>query len=384
MEGTLRLGRIAGIPIGIHYTWLFAFFLIAWTLAFGVFPDALPGEPVPTYWVMGAIAAIALFLSVLLHELAHSIVALGFGMSVQSITLFIFGGVSQIAGEAQRPRHEFLIAVVGPVTSLALAGIFWGLGEILQLPPSPVAAIVSYLGVINLLLGIFNLLPGFPLDGGRVLRSIVWGATGNLSKATFVATVAGQIFGWTLIGWGVFRILNADVLGGIWTSLIGWFLNNSAESARRAADLRERFEKVPIAPLIRPDPLAISPDLPVADLVYDFFVRRGLRALPVVAAGRLVGVVSITDVKEVPSERWTTTTVGKIMTRDPLVAVPSTADLVEVLHLIDERDVNQVLVVDDGRLVGLLGRADILRFMKLREELGPGSLTAPNQNVPPR
>lgn len=378
IEGSFRLGRIAGIPIGIHYTWLVAFFLIAWTLGFQ-FREMLPGQTMLTYVIMGGIASLGLFASVLLHELAHSFVALGFGLPVHSITLFIFGGVSQIGSEAEEPKHEFLIAVVGPVTSFVLAGVFWAITQVAPLPGGPVLTIIAYLALINLLLGVFNLLPGFPLDGGRVLRSIVWGLTNSLVKGTNVASIVGQVFAWLLIGWGVWRIfVDGDIIGGLWTGFIGWFLNSGAEASRRQVQVRERYQKVPIAPLFRPDPPSIGPEVLVANLVHEYFVRRGLRALPVVQDDRVVGIVSITDVKELPATQWDFTTAGAIMTRDPLIAVPPSAGLADVLQLLDERDVNQVLVVQDGRLQGILSRADVLRFMALRDELGPRSLQSPN------
>ncbi|HEX2173746.1 MAG TPA: site-2 protease family protein [Dehalococcoidia bacterium] len=375
MDGTFRLGRVAGIPIEIHYTWLFAFFLVAGTLAAGPFNEGALGRTPYLPWLLGGVAAIGLFASVLVHELAHSFVALGFGMRVHSITLFIFGGVSQIASEAEEPKHEFLIAIVGPVTSFLIAGIFWGIREVTGIERTAAAAIVGYLALVNALLGVFNLLPGFPLDGGRVLRSIVWGASGSLVKATNVASFVGQALGWLMIIWGVSRIFGGDVIGGIWTGLIGWFLNNGAEASRRQAVIRDRYQRIAIADLIRPDVPTISAGTSVTDLVHEHLVRRGLRALPVIdPAGRVIGIVSISDVKELPAERWDTTSVEVIMTRDPLIVVSPDAGLADVLQLLDEKDVNQVLVVRDGRLVGLISRADVLRFMSIRDELGPRSL----------
>ena len=376
MEGTVRLGRIAGIPITVHYTWLFAFLLIAWTLAGRLFPEQLPRQGDMTYWIMGAVAALGLFASVLIHELAHSPVPVSLGLTVQSITLFIFGGVSQITSEAEEPRHEFLISVVGPVTSLGLAGLFWGIAQVVGRAQSPVTTIVLYLAVVNLLLGIFNLLPGFPLDGGRVLRSIIWGISGSLVKATNVATIVGQLMAWVLIAWGVYQLLTGNLLGGLWTGLIGWFLNNGAEASRRQIVLRERYKRVPIAGLIRPDPLVIHPWLPVSDLVYEYLVRRGRRALPVVEDGRVIGIVSISDVKELPTDQWDQTPVASIMTREPLFAVPPNASLPDVLELLDRHDINQVLVLQDGQLIGLLSRGDVLRYIQIRDELGPQSSRA--------
>ena len=212
MKPSFRLGRIAGVEIGIHYTWLFAFALIAWSLAEGFFPGYFPGWSIGAYWLTGAVAAVFLFLSVLVHELAHSFVAKAKGLPVQGITLFIFGGVSNIGGEAAKAKDEFVIAIVGPLTSLVLSGLSWVLYRVLPGQDGPLVAILSYLSLINLMLAGFNLLPGFPLDGGRVLRSILWGTTGSLTKATRIAASVGQAFGWLLIAWGVYQVLGGQLL----------------------------------------------------------------------------------------------------------------------------------------------------------------------------
>src|SRR6266496_257782 len=208
VKSSFRIGRVAGIAIGIHYTWLFAFLLITWSLAVGYFPAVVVGVSAGTHWLLGAIAALLLFGSVLLHELSHSLVARGRGLKVDSITLFIFGGVSNLSTEATSPGDEFLVAMVGPLSSFVLAGVFWLLGQSLS-PSSPIGAVLGYLAFVNLLLGGFNLVPGFPLDGGRVLRSLVWAATGNMRRATLVASYAGQAVGWLLIISGL-----ASLLGG--------------------------------------------------------------------------------------------------------------------------------------------------------------------------
>ncbi|MDO8750071.1 MAG: site-2 protease family protein, partial [Dehalococcoidia bacterium] len=231
MRPSFRLGRIAGVEIGVHYTWLFAFALIAWSLAAGFFPISFPGWSPVAYWATGVAAALLLFVSVLLHELAHSFVAKAKGLPVRGITLFIFGGVSNIGGEAAKAKDEFVIAIVGPLTSLVLAGFFWLLYSVLMNTSrlwsgqgEPLAATLFYLSLINLMLAAFNLLPGFPLDGGRVLRSILWGTTGSLAKATRIAASVGQAFGWLLIAWGVYQVLGGNYLGGLWIAFIGWFL----------------------------------------------------------------------------------------------------------------------------------------------------------------
>jgi Zn-dependent protease len=230
-NGSLKLGMLAGIEIRIHYTWLFAFVLIAWSLGQGYFAPTAPGQGARAYWLLGLVSALLLFSSVLVHELAHSLVAESLGLHVRDITLFLFGGVSSITREASSARDEFLVAVVGPLTSLALAGAFWVLSHVLP-PSSDGAAVATYLAFANLLLAAFNIAPGFPLDGGRVLRAIIWGVTGNMGRATRIASYVGQAFAILLIAWGVVQLLGGNLSGGIWIAFIGWFLNSGAQAAR--------------------------------------------------------------------------------------------------------------------------------------------------------
>jgi Zn-dependent protease/CBS domain-containing protein len=369
MKSSIRLGRVAGIEVGIHYTWLFAFALIAWSLAAGFFPSTVPGLAAPTYWLLGIAAALGLFASVLIHEFSHSLMALARGLRVQSITLFIFGGVSTIVGEAERSLDEFLIAVVGPLSSFVLAAVFWAVGHLSALDGTPLGAFLGYLASVNLILGVFNLVPGFPLDGGRVLRSIVWATSGSLRRATQVASYVGQGFGFLLIFWGVSRLLGGDIFGGLWTAFIGWFLNNGAESTRQQQALTEDLRGVGVAQVMEPQPAMAEPSMTVDEFVFDHVVRGGERALLVAEAGQLLGIVTITDAKQVPQELWAATPVRRIMTPMPLKTVPVEADLAAALQLMVQGTLNQVPVVQAGRVVGLLRRADMLRFLQLRDEL---------------
>ena len=322
MQSSIRLGRVAGIEVGIHYTWLFAFVLITWSLAAGFFPSAAPSQSTITYWLLGAAATLGLFASVLVHEFSHSLMALARGLRVQSITLFIFGGVSTIAGEAERARDEFLIAVVGPLSSFVLAAVFWVVDQAVGLAGTPLAAFIGYLASLNLILGAFNLVPGFPLDGGRVLRSIIWAATGSLRRATQVASYVGQAFGFVLIFWGVARLLNGDIFGGLWTAFIGWFLNNGAESTRQQQALTDSLRGISVAQVMETRPAFAGPGMTVHEFVFEHVVRRGERALLVSDAGRLLGIVTITDAKHLPQELWAATPVSRIMTRCPSSRCP--------------------------------------------------------------
>lgn len=370
MKGSLRMGRIAGIEIGIHYTWLLAFVLISLSLAQGFFPQAYPGWNPGTYWVTGILAALLLFVSVLLHELAHSLVAQARGLPVQSITLFIFGGVSNIGEEAEKPSVEFVIAIVGPLTSLALAGIFWGALQAIGKPESALAAMLYYLFLINALLAAFNILPGFPLDGGRVLRSILWSTTGSLTKATNIAATVGRLFGWALIALGAFRLLTGDFLGGLWIAFIGWFLSSAADASRRDVTLREHLRGVPVREVMDPNTETVSPQTSVEEVIRSIFLQDRRHAVPVCQNDRLVGIVTLSDVKVVPQPKWSQTSVAEIMTRQPLYRVTPEDDLNSAMRLLTQHDINQVVVLHEERLVGLLNHADIIRHLHLSQELG--------------
>jgi Zn-dependent protease/predicted transcriptional regulator len=371
---SLTFGRLAGIAVRVHYTWFLVAALMAWSLARGYFPTAHPGWPAPTYWTAGLVAALALFGSVLVHELGHALVAIRRGIPVRSITLFLFGGVATLQKDAETPRDELLIAVAGPATSFLLAGAFWA-GQALLPAGEPAAAVMGYLVTINVLLGAFNLLPGFPLDGGRVLRSLIWWRAGSLRHATHLAAGAGQAIGFLLIVWGLILLLGGAPLNGLWIAVIGWFLAGAADRTRRAYDLGESLKRLRVADVMAAEPLALPPALSVDEFVHEHVVRRGHRALPVVSHGHLLGLVSVTDAQQVPREAWGDTPVEEIMTRAPLRTVAPQTPLDRALRLLTEHSLNQLPVIDHGpigeRLVGMIGRADILRVIQYRDLVHP-------------
>jgi Zn-dependent protease/CBS domain-containing protein len=391
LKSSIRLFRIAGIDIGIHYSWILIFIFFATTLALGFFPTASPDKTTSTYWAAGILASLLLFASVLAHELAHSLVAQARGIPVRSITLFIFGGVSNLEQEAEKPGVEFLMAIVGPGASLLLSIVFWILFQAMQpgdlfadffrfggwLPQSSIiGAGFFYLALINISLAAFNLLPGFPLDGGRVLRSIVWGITGNLVRATNIATAVGRLFGWGLIAIGVLNILGytvwifgASLVGGIWIAFIGWFLSSAAESSRTEATMRERMAGIKVKDAMVQSQDTISPQTTVAELVQGVFNQRYRRAVPVCQDDRTLGIVTISDVKGLPQEKWAVTPVEQIMTRSPLYSVSPDDDLSTAMKLIAQHDLNQVLVMNGDLCSGLLTRAEIIRYLQLSQEL---------------
>jgi Zn-dependent protease/CBS domain-containing protein len=369
MRGSFRVARIGGIDIGVNYSLILGLAFFAWTLAVAYFPQTYPGWSSGTYWAIGILGGILIFASVLLHELAHSFVAKARGLPVKSIVLFIFGGVSNIEKEPERPGVEFTMAFVGPLTSLILGGIFLGLSLLPSGQTDPVAGLLNYLGQVNLVLGVFNLLPGFPMDGGRVLRSIIWGVSGNFNRATNIATITGRVIGWAMILYGVFLVLNNNLLGGLWIAFIGWFLSSAAESSRQQATIQEHLKGAHVRDVMDVSTMhMVSPQTSVEDMVRNVFVQGQCRAAAVSDEGKPVGIVTVADIRKLPREQWSATPVSQVMTREPLYSVKPDDDLGAAVQVIASHDLNQVLVVQDDRLAGMLCRADIIRYVNLSQE----------------
>ncbi|MGN6362151.1 MAG: site-2 protease family protein [Thermomicrobiales bacterium] len=376
-RSSLRLGSVRGIEIGVHYSWLIAAVLVTWSLAQGWFPTDYPGWSTAGYYLAGAVAAVLLFCSVLLHEFGHALTALRFGVPVRSIVLFIFGGVATLERDSDTPWAEFWIAVMGPVVSAALAVIFFLLRVVVGPLSEPVEAIVSYLAIVNGLLLLFNLIPGFPLDGGRILRAILWGVTGSRQRATTIASFVGQIAAFALIIWGVSRILGGDLFGGIWTAFIGWFLANAASETRRGAAVEDALTGVTVGQLMRADPPAVPASISLATLVSEHMLPGGERAHLVYTDDRLAGLNTLTDVMKHEQAEWPRLTVADAMTpAASLRTVSPATPLAEALHLLATDDFHQLPVLDQGRPVGLLSRSAIVRFLQLRSQLGLDSAAA--------
>jgi Zn-dependent protease len=400
MRGSFRLGRIAGIEIGIHYTWLLALVIFTWLFE-QTFYVTYPGWQVYLYWVTGFLATFTLFLSVLVHELAHSLVARARGLPVSSITLFILGGVSNLSEEPQSPGVEFTMAIVGPLASLALGIIFWiwwyFLANTWVLPVFsmhvPVAkqtialAIIGYLAYANIALTIFNMLPGFPLDGGRVFRSILWRATHNLMKATNIATITGRIFGWGLMALGVWLAFTpGGFVNGILYIFVGWFLNSAADNSRNEVTLREHLTGVLVGQVMEKDVESVLPQTTIADVVQKYFIQKRKRAIPVTEGDNLAGMITISDVKGISQDRWSTTPVSQVMHREPIHAVTPEDDLNGAMKLIAQYDLNQIPVLSQGKLVGILTRADVINYLHLSQELnikGKSKTNPPTAEVKP-
>jgi len=370
-ERGIHLFTIAGIRIIIDYSWFVIFFLVAVSLSAGYLPQEYPGASAPAYWTAGLLATIAFFLSLLFHELAHSLVALRSGIQIPSITLFLFGGVSRLSEEAKTPRTELTIAIVGPLSSFALALLFWLAGARLQGVIHPLAqAVVEYLSFINLALGVFNLIPGLPLDGGRVLRAIVWWRTGSLDRATRLVSDLGKAFAVSLMFLGALLIFRGALLGGIWLILIGMFLRGSAAQGYEQMSLMRILESVKVGEVMIGEPMTVSPDLTLSDLVNRFFLKYGYRGFPVEEAGSAVGLISIEDLAGVPESELATRKVRDVMRPlDASRVISKEARLLEALERLSPPGAGRLVVLEDGRLSGMITKTGLLRLLEIHQVL---------------
>ncbi len=371
MSTSWRIFKILGIEIRIDSSWILIFGLITWALAGHYFPSQHPGWPPWLYWLIGVATSLLLFSSVLTHEMTHSLVARSKGEKVRSITLFIFGGVAEISGDIKTPAREFIIALVGPISSLVIAFIFLGIWFGIQEINEPIAAMAKYLFIINLFLALFNLIPGFPLDGGRILRAIAWKATGDIKRATRIASVTGQVIAFFLIIFGIWQILRGFFFNGLWIALIGWFIHSAAVRGYRQVLLKEMLKDVKAKDLMSTKFEAVEGSLSIQKLMEDHILKKRERTFLVMEEGKLAGIICLEDIKAISSEKRGETTVSKIMTpRDKLVAVSPEDDGNQVLSRLASGKINQVPVIEGGEIKGLVCRTDILDFLHLRSELG--------------
>ncbi len=357
----------------LHYTLILAVLLITWTLAIGYLPSEYPGLSSEAYWLIGAIAAIVLFVSVLVHELAHSYVAKKNGLPVKRIVLFIFGGVSEIEEEPNEPGLEFRIALVGPLTSFLLALILWSLQYAVGFFGANVVVIapLEYGAYINVLLGGFNLLPAFPLDGGRVLRAGIWRWKKDRTYATRIATRVGVLFSYILIFWGFFVVILGVFIGGLWLILIGWFLKNGAESSYRQTIMSEALAGVLIRDIMTREVHTVNPDALVGDVVGTHFSQYKHGGFPVEKDSKLLGLVTLQDIRKIPKEKWRETKISQAMTPyEKLKCASPDETAVEALMKMARYDVGRLPVQEDEKLVGIVTRSDIVHVIKVKTELG--------------
>jgi len=370
-RNVINLFRIAGIRITIDYSWFIIFVLVLWSLSAGYFPREFPGQSMHAYWAAGFVATVFFFGSVLIHELSHSLMAIRNGISIPEITLFIFGGVSKLSQEAKDPVSELEIAIVGPLSSFVLAGLFSILKSIsngLHLPLLMV--IFSYLAWINIALGVFNLIPGFPLDGGRVLRALVWWKTGSLTRATKFASDMGKGFAVALMILGGVQIFQGLLLGGLWLLFIGMFLRGVAEGGYHEVIIRQSLEGVHVREVMIREVVAVPPDLPVSGLITAYFLRYGYKGFPVVRNGEVLGVVSLYDVKDIAHELQSTRTVEQVMTvLENDLCIDPEVSLAEALKKMSLEGISRLLVMEGDRMTGMITKTGLLRFLEIKRIL---------------
>ena len=371
-----RIGTISGIVIEINYTWLIIFGLFFFSLSTEWFPRAHPEMPPIYHWLSGLVATVLLFGSVLLHELSHSLVARHSGIEVSRITLFVFGGVAQMKSEPTEPLAELKMALAGPLTSLTLGAVFGALWLILVSLPGLVLAAetLKYLAGANGALAVFNMVPAFPLDGGRVLRSVVWYFTGDLDTSTRLATSLGQVFGFLFMGLGFWSLLRGDLGLGIWFLALGWLLAGAARASYQRVQMEHALGDVPVSALMSSPVVSLPPNMTVAQAVQDYFVRLRHAAFPVVDnLGELIGMVSLSQIKEQDRQQWPTLQVGQIMA--PLNAEEMTigphAEAVTALMRMAQTSQGRLLVTDaTGDLVGIISQSDVLGLVRIKAGLG--------------
>ena len=376
MNGAFNLGKVFGIQLRLHYSWFIIFVLLTFLLVSPYWYSLL-------WWAVGIAACLLFFGSVIAHELAHSLVGRANGIPVKSITLFLFGGVAQMTREAKRPNDELKMAAAGPLCSLAIGGVFSLISFLNPDMSMPVARMVQWLAFMNFALAAFNLIPGFPLDGGRLFRSAVWRFTGDYRRSTRIATRVGEGVGYAFIGGGitivVLSVFNLSPFGlswfnwfsGVWMAFIGWFLKNAASASYRQAQWRETLKRFTAAQVMTVSCPAIPSDITISQLVQEYVLPRGCHLFMAADEGGLQGILTLQHIKSVPRQEWDVTQVKDVVTPiDKLKTAHPSQDVLSVLEQMDESGINEVPVVSEGRVIGLIARDDLVRFLHTRSELG--------------
>lgn len=366
---------IAGFRIGIDISWFFIAFLLSWTLAAGYFPALYPHLTKGLYWIMGISGMLGLFICVILHELGHAVVAKSFGLPITNITLFIFGGVAELKKEPTSPKMEFWMAIAGPIVSFILAfiayfvtkiGVQWGW-------PVPVTGVTGYLAVINLLLALFNLIPAFPLDGGRIFRAILWGIKKNLAWATRVSAMIGSGFGFALIFLGIFNFIVKNFLAGFWLIILGWFLHRAATSMQTQFYIGKELEGEKVSKFMKTDPITVPPDITIKNFVDNYVYTSHHHLYPVAQVGKFIGYISLQEVKSHPHSDWDRIKVDDCMVKEHFQTVSSETSALQALDLIQQTQLPVLFVVDQGLLVGILTAQDLFKLISLKLELEEAS-----------
>ncbi len=369
---SIKLFNLFGFEVRIDLSWIIIAVLVSWSLAAGFFPYLYKNFSSQTYWLMGVVGALGLFLSVIFHEFSHSLVARRLGLPMKGITLFIFGGVAEMGEEPASAKVEFLMAIAGPLSSFFIAAVFYliyGQGMAAGWP-LPVNGVIRYLAYINVLLAVFNLLPAFPLDGGRILRSILWGAWNDLRRATRVSSIIGSAFGIGLIALGILQMISGNFIAGLWWFLIGLFIRGAAQMSYQQLLVRNALVGEPVRRFMNPNPVTAPSSVTVEQLVEDYIYKYHFKMFPVLDNGRLLGCITTRQVKEVPREKWSQVTIGELINRGPQEnTISPETDAVKALALMHQSGTSRLLVMEGAKLVGILTLRDLMKFLSLKVEL---------------
>jgi Zn-dependent protease/predicted transcriptional regulator len=368
----LRLFNIFGFKVKIDVSWFFIFALVTWSLASGFFPSAYKNLPTVTYWIMGFVSSVGLFISIVLHEFSHSIIARRYGIPMKGITLFLFGGVAEMEDEPPSPKAELSMAVAGPAMSIVLGLLFFGLSIIARNgnAPTPVFGVLRYIAFMNGMLAAFNFIPAFPLDGGRVLRSIIWNANNDLVRATKITSMIGRVFGFLLIGFGVISLFLANFIAGMWWFLIGLFLNNAARASYKQLLIKKALAGQKIDRFMKKNPVSVPSTISVRELVEDYIYQYHFKLFPVVEDGKLLGCVTTKMLASLPKSDWEKTPVAQITvscSKDN--SVEAGTDAADVLRLMSRAGQTRLMVTRNGVLEGVIALKDLLEYVSLRMEL---------------
>jgi Zn-dependent protease/predicted transcriptional regulator len=385
----IHLFTIYGFEVGIDFTWIFLAVLVAWSLAEGLFPRYYRGYSTGTYWWMGAAGSVGLFLSIVFHEFWHSVIARHYGLPMKGITLFIFGGVAEMEDEPPSPKVEFLMALAGPVSSVVLGGIFLGIFWAVTAASvyAPVGGVFQWLGWLNLILAVFNMIPAFPLDGGRVFRSILWAAKKDLRWSTRVAAAFGSGFGMLLIILGLLAFITGAFITGIWYFLIGLFVRSAAQMSYRQVLIRRALGGETVTRFMEPNPVVVPPSISVTELVNDYFYRYHYRMFPVTTDGTLMGCITAKQIRTIPREQWDQRAVQDVLAPCSLEnTIPPDTDAMKALAIMNRTGNSRLLIVEGEHLVGIVTLKDMLKFLNLKLDLeGEGSSSdMTDRNGPPR
>ena len=368
----VKLFKLLGFQVSIDWSWIIIAVLIVWSLSSGFFPYLYKDLSKGTYLWMGIVGALGLFLSIIVHEFCHSLVARSKGMPMKGITLFIFGGVAEMTEEPPDAKTEFLMAAAGPFSSIIIAVVFYGIYSITEgVLITPISAVIRYLAMINAILAVFNLLPAFPLDGGRILRSILWSVKKDIRKATRISSKIGGGFAYGFIFLGILSIIRGNFVGGMWWVLIGMFLQNATKMSYQQLITRQALSGEPVSRFMVSDPVSVPPDISLAELVDRFIYKYHYKMFPVVRGDDLAGCITTRQVREVPREEWGRKTVGEIMARCTLDnTIGPDADAIKALSAMNRTGSSRLMVVEgQKKLVGIIALKDLLKFLSVKVEL---------------